>query len=407
MARSGWPVVLVINQFAMPRTQWGLTRNAELFSRVQGWDPVIVSASRDHYSQAVFTTTDPLFRLVDVPAYQGNGPKRMWGWVVFGARAARIGLMTKRLGLVFASSPHLLAPVAGYLVSLVRRVPLVVEIRDLWPESIVASGNLRRGSTIHRVLQWLERFLYHRAAQLVVVTQGWEEHFAALGVPADKVHVVPNGTEVADLPSATEREALRKQLGITGITAVYAGAHGPANGLGQVLDAAAKLPEVNFVLIGAGAEREALLDRSRREGLTNVEFRSPVPKSELVQLLAACDIGIHVLAPWDLLSQGLSPNKVFDYFAAGLPLVSNCADGLRAVVTDGEAGRLGSFSELGQCLADVAHASDEQRRAWGAAGREIVTTRYSRSSAAAQLTDILDAAARPRRRLSRPWTRRR
>ena len=376
----------------MPRTQWGLTRNADLFSRVQGWRPVIISASRDHYSQTVFTTTDPLFTLVPVPAYRGAGIRRMLGWAVFAAMATAKGLTTSGVGLVFASTPHLLAPVAGYVVAVLRRVPFVLEVRDLWPESIVASGNLRRGSRLHTGLVGLERFLYQRAAQIVVVTAGWEDHFAELGVSLDKVHVVPNGTEVGEPIDSAGRTTLRRRFGISGTTAVYAGAHGPANGLDQVLDAALELPDVRFILIGAGAQKGTLIDRAKRENLENVEFRSPVPKFELNELLSACDVGIHVLAPWDLLSKGLSPNKVFDYMAAGIPVVSNCREGLRDVISDGLCGRVGNFDELTDCLRDVAAASSEQREAWGKAGRSLVEDRFSRTAAATRLTAILNSA---------------
>lgn len=393
-------MALVINQYAMPRTQWGLTRNADLFSRLSGWGARILSGSRDHYSQQVFSTTDPLFDLLFVPPYRGNGFGRMFGWGVFAAEAAAKGLFTKDLAVVYGSSPHLLAPVAGYAVSRLRRVPLVLEVRDLWPESIVASGNLERGSRVHKVLVGLERALYRASDEVVVVTSGWEDHFRSLGVPDEKVTVINNGTDVEAFATDEPREELRRRFGVSGVTAVYAGAHGEANGLDQVLDAARALPDANFILIGAGTQKAALVARAGSEGISNVEFRDPIPKSELGGLLAACDIGIHVLAPWDLLSSGLSPNKLFDYMAAGLPVVSNCGEGLRDVVKDGECGRIGGWGELTQCISDVAAAAPEQRSAWGRAGREIVRSRYSREAAAAKLGRVLDRAIARRRRRS-------
>jgi glycosyltransferase involved in cell wall biosynthesis len=387
--------VLVLNQFAMPRTEWGLTRNAELFSRVNGWDVSIIAANRDHYSGRTFTTTDPLFRLVTVPAYNRPGLARMGGWVIFAAKAVRLGVKQKRVDAIYASTPHLLAPVAGWAISRIRRVPLIVEVRDLWPESIVASGHLRRDSKVHRILVALERFLYKQACEIIVVTHGWESHFASLGVDSAKMHVVSNGAEVADFAVLGNRSELRRKHSISGFTAIYAGAHGPANGLDQVLDTARKLPDVKFLLIGAGAERQRLIDRARREQLINVEFRDPVPRSELGGLLSACDVGIHVLAPWDLLTQGLSPNKLFDYMAAGLPVVSNCAVGLRAILDDGTCGRLGAFDELAECVYDVSAASEEQREQWSRRGKQLVEERFSRTAAANKLTHLLNLAVQP------------
>jgi glycosyltransferase involved in cell wall biosynthesis len=384
--------VLVFNQFAMPRTQWGLTRNAELFSRLTGWDARIVAANRDHYGQGTFTTTDPLFTLVPVPAYAGSSVRRVAGWVLFAARATAIGLRTRGVDAVYGSSPHLLAPLAAWVVAAARRKPLVVEVRDLWPESIVEAGLLRRESRLHRLLVGLETFLYRRARSIVVVTPGWEDHFARLGIDLAKVVVIPNGTDVDDKP--VDRGAARTRHGITGFTAVYAGAHGPANGLDQVLDAAKALPEVRVLLLGAGSEKARLMERAAREAVTNVEFRDPVPKDELREILAACDVGIHVLAPWQLLQAGLSPNKVFDYLAAGLPVVSNCATGLRDVMTDGECGRLGGPDDLTGCLSAVHEASDHQRALWATAGRTLVTDRFSRTASATLLESVLVESCR-------------
>lgn len=384
--------VVVINQFAKPRTEWGLTRNAELFGQVSGWETTIIAASRDHYSQSTFTTTDPLFRLVNVPPYRGAGLARMGGWAIFAGKSFLIGSTRKRLDAVYASTPHLLAPVAGWLLSRVRRVPLIVEVRDLWPETIVASGNLRRGSRLHRTLISLEKFLYHQAREIVVVTPGWESHFAGLSVDPEKIHVLPNGAELWDSASSSPRPALRQHHNISGFTAICAGAHGPANGLDQVLEAAAQLPQVNFLLVGAGADKARLVARVQDEQIPNIEFRAPMPKTQLGALLSACDVGMHVLAPWEVLTQGLSPNKLFDYMAAGLPVVSNCANGLSDVILDGECGRLGASNELAVCLADVMAATPEQWNKWSRHGRRLIDEQFSRSAAAVNLTRILDLA---------------
>lgn len=388
---SRWRRVLVINQFAMPRTEWGLTRNADLFGAVSGWHTTIVAADRDHYSQRIFTTTDPLFRLVSVPAYRGAGLARIVGWLIFSVRACWIGLRSPRPDVVYASTPQLVSALAGWVVARVRRAAFVLEVRDLWPESIVAAGHLRRGSTVHRLLVRLERFLYEQARRIVVVTWGWEEHFADLGVSTDKLHVIPNGVDAEVSRGLPDKARLRDAHAIQGFTAIYAGAHGKANGLDQLLDAAAELPQVNFLLVGAGPEKERLVARAAREGLTNVAFRQPVPKTQLPALLKACDVGVHVLAPWELLARGLSPNKVFDYMAAGLPVVSNCAEGLRKIISDGECGRLGAADGLAACLAAAFSAGDDVRARWAQTGERLVRERFSRSANVELLTDVLNS----------------
>jgi glycosyltransferase involved in cell wall biosynthesis len=245
----------------------------------------------------------------------------------------------------------------------------------------------------------LERFVYRRADHIVVVTGGWTDHFKALGISDDKVSVIANGVDVDKMVVTEPSERLRAEFGFPQdrLTAIYAGAHGPANGLDQLLDAAAELRDVDIVLIGAGTERDRLIELVESRKISNVRFMEPVPKAELARVLAACDIGIHILAPWDLLQQGLSPNKLFDYMAAGLPVVSNCAPGLQAVIADGECGRLSQPDDFTAALRAVAAASPEERRRWGATGRAIVAERFSRTAAADRLSELLASVDRRNR----------
>jgi len=382
--------VLVLNQYALPRSQAGGTRHIDLFSRVEGWRPLIVAAGRNHYSQETFSSSDARFQLVRVPAYDGNGALRILGWFAYSLQAVAIGLTRRHVDVVYASSPHLLTPVAGWLVAKLRRASLVLEVRDLWPESIVAAGAIRRGSVLHRVLTALEARIAARAEHITVVTDGWEDHFAALGVPATAMTVIPNGTELSDFAVSMDRDELRRRQGIDGFTAVYAGAHGAKDGIDYILDAATSLPDIRFLLVGCGTAKAGAVDRAGREGLRNVEFRSPTPKSALPALLAACDVGIHAVTPLAVFEKGMSPNKLFDYMAAGLPIVSNARVAIERVTPDGDCGRTGTADGLAACLRAVAAATSAERAAWGKRGRCLVDGRFSRHAAAALLSATLN-----------------
>ena len=178
--------------------------------------------------------------------------KRVLGWVAFAAGAGARAL-SRPADVIFASSPQILAPAAAMVVAAVRRKPFVVEIRDLWPESLVSGGALKEGSALHKVLQGLEKTIYAHARQIVVVTKGWEDHFRKLGINVDKVTVVPNGADLAEYEVEESREELRKEYGISGFTAVFSGTHANYVGLDLIVDAARRLPDVNFLLVGAGA----------------------------------------------------------------------------------------------------------------------------------------------------------
>lgn len=388
--------VLVLNQFALPRTEGGGTRHIDLFSRVDGWQPLIVAGNRNHYSQEVYETHDERFALVRVPRQSGGAVPRLLSWIAFSVQALTLTVTRRKLDVVYGSSPHPLAPLVGLVAARLRRVPFILEVRDLWPESVVAAGRMRRGSAVHRFFVALEKFLARRAAAIVTVTEGWEDHFTALGVPTDHLVVIGNGCDVADFHTDRTRDELRREAGISGFTAVFAGAHGPKDGIDLILDAAVKLPHVNFLLVGDGPSKAAAVARVDRDDLANVRFHDPVAKSRLADLLHAADVGIHAVAPLTVFARGMSPNKLFDYMAAGLPVVSNASGALRRVITDEECGRLVEPGDLALGLASVAAASNRRRWEWARTARAIVVSRHSRESASRRLTGVLDAASSAR-----------
>jgi len=383
--------VVVINQFALPRSEGGGTRHVDLFSRLGGWAPLIIAGSRNHYTQDRFRTTDQRFLLVPVPAHDGRPLTRFIGWMIYSLQAFLVTVTRSRLNLVYGSTPQPFAALAGLLAARLRRVPFVLEVRDLWPESIIAAGKLSDSSLLCALLRALERVLARSAERIICVTESWTSRFSQLGISSDKLVVIPNGSDpdysFADIP----REKLRELHQVRGFTAVFAGAHGEKDGLNLMLDAAKALPGVNFLLIGAGPEKRSAVERARQEGLGNVDFRDPIPKKDLAELLHACDVGLHAVTPLSVFQHGMSPNKLFDYMAAGLPVVSNAEGPLREILADGECGRLGGPNSLAFCIEAVRNAGDAEWARWSRRSFEIVSNRYSRSRAAATLARTLDA----------------
>lgn len=385
--------VVVLNQFALPRTQGGGTRHIDLFGRLTHWSPTIIAGNRNHYTQQTYATDDPRFVLVGVPPQRGPVRQRALGWLRYDAAALVKGLRLGHIDVVYASTPHLLAPIAGAALARLKGCPLVVEVRDLWPQAIASAGIVSETGRLYRALTRLERWVYHRADRLVVVTGGWESHLTALGVDPHDVTVIPNGTETTEFAVDATRESLRAALGFTGFTAVFAGAHGPKDGIDLILDAARDCPDISVVLIGDGPVKEAAQRRAEVEGLDNIRFVDPVSKNDLPAVLRAADVGIHAVTPLPVLDKGMSPNKLFDYLAAGLPLVSNAQAALASIVSDGEVGAIGGPDSLSDGLRAVFAASEGQRRAWAARGQELIAARFSRAEAARHLEALLDDIA--------------
>jgi glycosyltransferase involved in cell wall biosynthesis len=385
--------VLVLNQFALPRDQGGGTRHADLFSRLERWRPVIVAGNRNHYTQQRFTTADESFRLVGVPAADGGARKRLLAWLAYILRAAITALREPDLRAVVASSPHLLAPVLGVGLARIRRIPFILEIRDLWPESLVAAGAVRSGSALHKLLALVERQLVQRADSIITVTSGWEKHFEDLGA-LDRVTVIPNGAELSDFAVSDSRESLRDRYGIRGFTAIFAGAHGPKDGLQYILEAAHECPDVNFLLVGDGPSKREIIAYTKAQGLLNIEFRPPVPKEQLPSLLAACDVGVHAVTPLSVFDHGMSPNKLFDYLASGLPVASNAKHALSSFIADDQCGRLGESTDLASCIRAVESADDRTRERWKHEAFRLMSSRFSRTASAEKLEAILESTSR-------------
>lgn len=378
--------VVVLNQFALPLSQGGGTRHTELFSRLDGWSHTIIAGERNHYSQEKFTTDDPAFRLVKVPSQKGGGAARLAGWLAYSAQAFWRTVREPRVDAVYASTPHPLAPLAGWAAAKVKRAPFVLEVRDLWPESIVSVGKLKEGSPVHRVLSAVERFSVNAADQVVGVTTGWEDHFARLG--DTPFQVIPNGAEFVGRSSVSADNAESLRPAVEGPCGIFAGAHGPKDGIDAILDAAAQHPCIGFALMGNGVMKEPARKRVRAEGLDNVKFLDPVPKSQLADVLSAFDFGIHAVTPLGVFEKGMSPNKLFDYMAHDLPVVSNAGRALDAVVGDAPVGAIST--DLVQAVGAYCDATASDQESWSNNRRLLMSGPYSRDASSEKLREVLE-----------------
>jgi glycosyltransferase involved in cell wall biosynthesis len=382
--------VLVLNQFAPPRSAAGGTRHVELFERLRDWDPLILAGRRSHLEQSLVRDEGAL-RTVPVTRYSGNGSSRVVNWASYTAMALLRGLFHRRWDLVYGSSPHMGAALAGWLIATAHRAPFVLEVRDLWPQILVDSGMMTERSPVFRTLKSLERFLYRRADAIVVLAKGSVDAILDEGISGDKLHFIPNGADPEDFEVSQDRAVLRERFGFDGTVVVYAGAHGPANGLDLVLDAAERLTgsDITFVLVGDGVMKQELQDEAKRRGITNVDFRSPIPKAEIPQLFAAADIGLHCLADIPLFNHGVSPNKLYDYMAAGLPVITNTPGEVAAMVKEAGAGETVDPDDIASGVRTIQALTAEERAALGCNGRQWMTENRSRRALARKLNSLL------------------
>jgi len=303
-----------------------------------------------------------------------------------------IGLGVKNVDLVWGTSPPIFQGVTAWLLARLKGAKFLFEVRDLWPQFAIAIGVLKNPILI-RMSEWLERFLVRRADRMMVNSPGFIDHVTSRG--ARRVELIPNGADPSMFDPANRGIEFRRAHHLEDkFIALYAGAHGMSNDLNVVLDAAQLLmdeTEIQIVLLGDGKEKQALQARAEEIKLSNVTFVSSVPKSEMPNALAAAEACIAILKPLEEYKTTY-PNKVFDYMAAGRPVVLAIDGVIRDVI---EAAQCGIFSVPGNpsALADAIRtlASDkENARVMGMNGRKYLEANFSREAIGEKLIALLE-----------------
>ena len=304
------------------------------------------------------------------------------------------GLRAGKVDLVMGTSPPIFQAFSAWVISFIRRRPLLLEVRDLWPEFAIDMGVLTNPVLI-KLSQLLESFLYARATHILVNSPAYRTYLIEKkGVAPHKVSLVTNGVDTAMFDPNDDGAALRKELGLTDkFVITYAGALGMANDIQTILRAADRLrsnEEIHFLLVGDGKERSKLEALAQELALTNVTFTGARPKSEMTRYLAASDACTATLKNIPMFKTTY-PNKVFDYMAAARPTLLAIDGVIREVV---EAGEGGIFVEPGDdaAFAEAAlHLSQnrEQARQMGITARAYVAQHFERSDQAQQFVELV------------------
>jgi glycosyltransferase involved in cell wall biosynthesis len=332
-----------------------------------------------------------ILRTYTYPALHRSFAFRLLSFFSFMISSFSIGLGVKNVDLVWGTSPPIFQGFTAWILARLKRTPLLFEVRDLWPAFAVAVGVLKNPLLI-RLSEWLESFLYRHANLVIVNSPGYIEHVKQHG--AQRVELVQNGTDTAMFNPDLDGTIFRKTYSLEDqFVALYAGAHGMSNDLGTVLGAARELlprKEIKIVLLGDGKDKPALQAQAAHERLDNVSFLPPIPKLEMPHALAAADACIAILKPVEMYKTTF-PNKVFDYMAAGRPVILAIDGVIRQVIEEAGAGipvPPGDPHALALAIQSLAN-EPELRRLMGQRGRAYVQAHFDRLKLASKLMDIM------------------
>jgi glycosyltransferase involved in cell wall biosynthesis len=405
------PTVHWVNQYAVTPDQPGGTRHHEMAAalRGRGYDVRLVASDLNLTTRVYSRRKSPADRrpiaedVAGVPftwlpagRYDRNDWRRALSMVTFAWEVLLFLVRNVRRGdVVIGSSPQLLAAAAARVAALLRGGRFVLEVRDLWPESLTGVSGRRSPTAI--VLRIVADALYRSSRAIVILAEGSREPIVRHGGRPARIVFVPNGVDVEAFAVTTGELPTDLSWIEERPTFVYAGAHGPANGLDLVLDAAERLQDhgqddLRILLVGDGPVKADLQRDAQQRALTNVVFRDPVPKQVIPAILQRCAGGLMVLKNVELFRYGVSPNKLFDYLACDLPVVTNVPGNVARTVADAEAGIVVPPGDP-EALADAMVAVAAGEVASGSGARYVKEHR-DRRLLADRLARVVDAVAR-------------
>ncbi len=332
-----------------------------------------------------------ILRAYTYPALHRSFAFRLLSFFSFMFSSFIIGLGIKNVDVVWGTTPAIFQAVTAWALARLKRVPYLLEVRDLWPAFAIAVGVLRNPLLI-RLSEWLEGFLYRHADLVVVNSPGYIQHVRAHG--ATRVELVPNGTDTSMFNPELDASLFRKSHHLEAqFVALYAGAHGLSNDLGVVLGAAKELlprTDITLVLLGDGKDKSNLRSQAVQQGLTNVLFLPPISKVEMPLALSAANACIAILKAVELYKTTY-PNKVFDYMASGKPVIL-AIDGVIREVIEAAGGGIpvppGDPHALAQAILRLAD-NPELAHQMGCQGRQYVESHFERVILAEKMLQLM------------------
>ena len=397
--------VWILNHYAVLPSETGSTRHYEIANRLvkKNWATVIFAASFSHWERiqrirglSCFldrTENQIKFRFIRTPSYNRNGILRIMNMLVFFITIL-IPRATKNLSkpdVIIGSSVHPLAAWAAQILAARYKVPFVFEVRDLWPQTLIALQRIDKHSIAAKMMYWLEKKLCQQADKIIALLPNLNLYISQFDVGIEKIEWIPNGVNVCEVPDVRIKNEK--------FTIMYVGAHGEANALETVIDCINILKnddsEINicFRFIGEGDRKHELIQISNNYSLTNISFENGVPKSDVPGLMAAADAFIISAKDLpELYKYGVSMNKIYDYMLAGRPVII-AMEASNNPVEEAGAGicvRPESPPELAAAIKNLMKLPKDDLHQYGVNGRKYVEKFHSYDQLAEKFERLLN-----------------
>jgi colanic acid biosynthesis glycosyl transferase WcaI len=345
-----------------------------------------------------------ILRLPLYPDHSRSGIKRILNYLSFAASASLLGpVLCGPADVMWVYHPPLTVGIPAWWVGLLRRVPFVYEVQDMWPETLAATG-MMPSKCAAQAISWLAGFVYRCAAAITVSSPGFKRNLIGKRVPADKIHVIPNWADEDIYQPVPRNETLAAEHGLAGrYNVVYGGNMGAAQAMDNVLEAAAllsDLTQVQFVLIGDGVDVARLRAEAERRGLQNVRFIGRQPAERMPHFFALADV-LLVHLKRDPLFAITIPSKTIAYLACGRPILSAVEGDAADVVQSADAGLVcqpGDPAALAAAVREFYTMLAVRREAMGAAGRRAFIDNYTRAVLVDRYESLLSDVAASHRK---------
>jgi len=326
--------------------------------------------------------------------YKGNEWRRVVNMLSYAWRAIFIGRkLEERPDVIIGSCVHPFAVLSAYILSRMKKSRFFFEVRDLWPQTLIDMGALNNNSLIAWGLRKLEKFLYEKAEEIITLLPHADKYITGLGIPSKKIVWIPNGADLSRYQGVREYDGgMSKPFKI-----MYLGAHGRANALDVIIDAAKiiqdkGLDNIKFIFVGDGSEKKYLIQFSEKKYLNNVEFRSAIPKNEISKVMGEADAFMFTLEGLSLFKYGISSNKLFDYLASGRPILfsGNAANNPVAEAAAGISVPARAPKLLANAVIDLINLKPEDRKIMGKNGLTYVRAKHDIRLLADRLENVIN-----------------